>query len=66
MDEELIKKIRETIPESIANELLSVQPMPSNAVKELYDNSLSQDQLKEQGYEPVSQLGLMWVKKDKE
>ena len=50
-------------PEEIANEILSVQPMPSDTFKKLYDASKSEEDLLKEGYKPVSSdTRLMWVK----
>jgi hypothetical protein len=62
---EMIKMIRTVTPDQIAKDILSVQPMPSNAIKELYEHSMSEEHLKEEGYKPVSRMGLMWIKKEK-
>lgn len=51
-------------PKKLAEELISVQPMPDNAIKGLYEISKSKEELEAEGYKPVSGLGLMWVKKD--
>lgn len=56
------KKVGTSLAEQIANELVSVQPMPKNVIKELYDNSMSEEQLKKEGYSPLSNLNLVWVK----
>jgi hypothetical protein len=61
----MTKKIKQTLAEQMANEIISVQPMPSNIVKELYEQSMTKEQLKAEGYKPVSRLGLMWIKEDK-
>lgn len=55
-----------SIAEMIAMELLSVQPMDEagKALTELYKGSKSTQQLSDEGYKPVSQMGLMWVKTD--
>jgi len=47
------------IAEQLAKELASVQPMPSDCLKNLYEASKSEDELRKDGYEPVSGLGLM-------
>lgn len=49
----------------LAEELASVQPMPNDAIKGLYELSKSEEELLAEGYKPVSGLGLMWTK-DKE
>lgn len=48
----------------LAEQIVSVQPM-DEAFKRLYEMSKSADQLRSEGYRPVSRLGLMWIK-DKE
>ena len=53
-------------PKDIAEQLVSVQPMPDNCLKELRELSKSEQELQAEGYKPVSSLGLMWTKEDKE
>lgn len=54
-----------SLAEQIAQQLVSVQPMPSDTFKKLYDASKSEEKLRAEGYEPVSQdTRIMWVKKD--
>jgi DNA-directed RNA polymerase subunit F len=60
MTEETNKKA--SLAEQIANEIVSVQPMPKDAIKKLYEQSMTREELKKEGYKPVSRLGLMWVK----
>lgn len=48
---------------SIAEELVSVQPMPANAFSELMKVAESRKELEESGYKPVSNIGLLWIKK---
>jgi DNA-directed RNA polymerase subunit F len=60
MNEEENKKV--SLAEQIANEIVSVQPMSSDLIKELYEQSMTREELKKQGYKPVSRFGLMWVK----
>ncbi len=62
MNEEKNKKV--SLAEQIANEIVSVQPMSSDLIKELYEQSMTKEELKKEGYKPVSRLGLMWVKDD--
>jgi DNA-directed RNA polymerase subunit F len=62
MSEEENKKV--SLAEQIANEIVSVQPMSSDLIKELYEQSMTKEELKKEGYKPVSRLGLMWVKDD--
>lgn len=51
--------------DQLAKDLTSVQPMPNDTLKLLYENAKDKETLKKEGYEPVSSLGLMWIKKDK-
>ncbi len=53
-----------TIADEIARQLLSVQPMEGDLIANLYKASKSKEELVAEGYEPVSKIGLMWVKKD--
>jgi DNA-directed RNA polymerase subunit F len=62
MNEEENKKV--SLAEQIANEIVSVQPMSSDLIKELYEQSMTKEELKKEVYKPVSRLGLMWVKDD--
>lgn len=57
------KKIAQTSVEKMAKDLVSVQPMPSDCIKNLKDVSKSEDELTAEGYKPVSRLGLLWSKK---
>lgn len=52
-------------PNVLAADICSVQPMPNNVISELYIAAKSRDELIEEGYKPVSNLGLMWIKDDK-
>lgn len=60
-----MNKIGKSIADQMALEILSVQPMESDAIKTLYEASKSEKELQEQGYEPISKdTRLMWVKKN--
>ena len=61
---ERIKELAKKSLEQIAEELCSVQPMPDTLFSDLYREGKSTEELKAEGYEPVSKLGLMWIKKD--
>jgi hypothetical protein len=63
MNEETNKKV--SLADQIANEIVSVQPMPKDVIKKLYEQSMTREELKKEGYKPVSRLGLMWIKEDK-
>ena len=60
----LAEMIRNTMPDQIAKELISIQPMGNNVISDLYKVSLTETELKEQGYKSVSDMGLMWIKND--
>lgn len=51
--------------EEIANQIINVQPIQSDAIKTLYEESKTKEELEAEGYKPVSNIGLMWIK-DKE
>lgn len=51
-------------PEDIAKEICSVQPMPPDTFKKLYEASTPKEQLEKEGYRSVSGLGLLWVKNE--
>ena len=53
-------------PDDIARQLLSVQPMSNNTFKNVYEAAKTQEELEAEGYKPVSSMGLMWVKDEKD
>lgn len=53
------------ITQRMAEDICRVQPMPSDIFSKLMEASTPKSKLIEDGYEPVSSIGLMWVKKDK-
>ncbi len=64
IDQEIMDKIRKIIPQSIAESIVNIDPMPDNIIKELIENSSNTSKLIEDGYKPVSNLGLLWIKTD--
>lgn len=63
----ILNFIRKYSAESIANELVNVQPMPSTIIRDFKDASMSEEELIKQGYEPVDPSSrLMWKKKNDE
>jgi hypothetical protein len=50
--------------EDIAKQLVNVQPMSSDCLEGLRELSKSEQELRAEGYKPVSGLGLMWIKED--
>jgi len=63
INENQLKVIRETVAKKLAEEICSVQPMPNNLIADLIKESKNTEELKAEGYELVSNLGLMWIKK---
>lgn len=53
-------------PQNIAEQLINVQPMPDDCLKGFRELSKSEQELRAEGYQPVSGLGLMWTKEDKD
>ena len=62
----LMPVIKGIDPNKLAEDFCSVQPMPGNVFADLYKVAKSTEELKAEGYEPVSNLGLMWIKKETE
>jgi hypothetical protein len=63
-DPEKIKLIRETAAKHLAEQIISVQPMDAPKIfADLLAASTPHSELVEQGYEPVSSMGLLWRKK---
>tara|TARA_B110000908_G_scaffold164460_1_gene212534 strand:+ start:2479 stop:2706 length:228 start_codon:yes stop_codon:yes gene_type:complete len=61
-----ISLLRRSIPSDFANEIVNAQPMDEDiltTLTTLYNGSKTESELKDDGYEPVSPMGLMWVKK---
>lgn len=50
-------------PNDLAKELVNVQPVTNEGLKDLYELCKSKEELEAEGYRPVSSLGLMYVKK---
>lgn len=61
MSPEILKKIRQTLPDQIANDLSSVQPV--DFIKST--DVRSEQELVNDGYEPVDPVTkLIWIKKE--
>lgn len=58
-----ISLLRRSIPSDFANEIVNAQPMDEDILTTLYDGSKTETELKDEGYEPVSAMSLMWGKK---
>ena len=48
----------------LADDILSVQPMPGNIMKDLFETATDKVELEKNGYKPVSRLGLLWIKEN--
>jgi hypothetical protein len=69
IDEETYRRLGKEYARKIAEEMVSVQPMDeaAPALLQLMKNGKSREDLIEEGYKPVSKMGLMWIKpKDEE
>jgi len=56
-------KTGKQMAEQLAQSLISVQPMPDNLLKDALNAPyLSNTELVNQGFKPVSRFGLLWVK----
>jgi hypothetical protein len=64
VDPKLLELLRKNMPQSFAERLSEVQPMPSDTFEKLYAQAQSKEKLEKEGFKPVSSLGLMWIKKD--
>lgn len=64
-DPKTIEIIRKTLPNMIAKEIMDVQPISDDAIKSIYENLLSREELDKQNYKPVSEIGLLWIKDKK-
>jgi hypothetical protein len=65
IDQKLFDLVMRNTAATIAQQLVSVQPMPSNTFTDLIISAKTEEELRAAGYEPVSQdTRIMWVKKD--
>jgi hypothetical protein len=61
-----MKNIGKVYAQKIAEELCSVQPMSDDACKAFFDlYKLSKTRKELEGFKPVSNMGLMWIKGEK-
>ena len=58
------KLIRDEHMKKLADDILSVQPMSDNIMKDLFETATDKAELEKNGYKPVSRLGLLWIKED--
>jgi hypothetical protein len=61
-DPVMLSLVRRSLPDQLADEICSVQPMDSQVVRNLLEGSESEAQLRADGFKPISRLGLLWVK----
>ena len=61
---QMLSLMRMLTPQKMAEDLLAVQPMAPDLFKRLYDEGMDETELVAQGYEPVSDLKLMWRNKN--
>jgi 3-methyladenine DNA glycosylase AlkD len=59
-----LMELRKTYMKKIAEEICSVQPMPSDLFENLMKDAKSEEELIKEGYKRVSRLGLLWIKDD--
>lgn len=65
--QEMLDAIRKQTPLSIAESIVSVQPIDSNFFQKLLESSKDEEQLRADGYIPIDPLTkLMWVKKNED
>ena len=50
------------IMRKLAEDILSVQPMSNDVMKDLFESAKDKAELEKDGYKPVSRLGLLWIK----
>lgn len=64
-NKELIKLIRKQTIEVLAEEIVRVQPIDPNLIIDLYKISKNKEELEQEGYRPVSEMGLIYIKDNK-
>jgi hypothetical protein len=57
-----MNELGKEIARQMAEEIVNVQPMPSDAFQALLDSAKSEDDLVKEGYKPVSRFKLLWYK----
>ena len=63
---ELAKQISRKTMTDLAEEMVRVQPilLQHSVLQQLFETPKDSFDLKEQGYRPVSRLGILWIKRD--
>jgi len=60
--QKFLDMVRKTMPDQIAKDILEVNVVDPNIMKELYENSKSEEELVKEGFKPVSGMKLVWTK----
>ena len=60
----LTDSLRKSIPDEVAKQLVSVQPMDYLLLKNLLEAGSTEEELVADGYEPISEFKLMYIKRD--
>ena len=50
------------IMRKLVEDILSVQPMQNDVMKDLFESAKDKKDLEKDGYKPVSRLGLLYIK----
>lgn len=60
--ENILEIYMNEIMRKLAEDILSVQPMSNDVMKDLFESAKDKAELEKDGYKPVSRLGLLWIK----
>lgn len=63
MNQDIVNELIKNTPNEIAEMLLSVQPMNID-LSRLMEEGMNEVDLVDQGFEKVSKLGLLWIKRE--
>lgn len=67
INKNILNKIKKSFPKKIAEEIVSIQPIDPKLIGKLREESMSEENLINQGYEPIDNLTkLVWRKKNNE
>lgn len=62
LGENILEIYMNEIMRKLAEDILSVQPMSNDVMKDLFESAKDKAELEKDGYKPVSRLGLLWIK----
>ena len=62
--EKFLEDVRKHTPMCLAVDILSVQPFKGDEFSIFSTGLMSEKELTEKGYSPVSRMGLLWIKKE--